>query len=447
MPPSPTTPSTLRLSFGDDLFLRRHRGVASPIVNQFVWLFDEPVDPARVVLLRDALTRGALARRADRVRLPGARDRWSSSSHAPDVVVQPAPLSPTETLSWTRAQGQAVLDPARGRGWQLAHADLVGGGAIVSLVVSHAVADGAAMVDAVERTADSRPAPSVPDRPSPGRALLGDLRDSAGQLAEVGRWAASRLVRRPGAAPPPAPTGAKAPEPARRTAPPGPWTMPLVVAELDTASVAAAIAAHDGGPTSWFVTAMAAISRASGRTPPTCSVPVALPVSTRTADDLRSNSTRIARVDVTPDEAVGRDLAAVRARCKAAYAELAEADPASAPIPLALIQMLPDAVIKHLPQPPAAAVLASHMGELSEAFCSAVGQTPRSVAAIAHHVDAHADAIRAMGGGLTAWACARGPVTTLSIAALDPDRVPDDATLERLVHDEFARWNVTATLW
>lgn len=444
----PPQPMPLRLSFGDDLFLRRHRGVASPIVNQFVWRFDEPVDAARVTLFRDALALGALARRADRVRIPAARDRWSQGSHTPDVIVQGGPLSPAETLSWVRAQGQVVLDPARGQGWQLALAAVAGGGAVVSLVVSHAVADGAAMLDAVERAASGTPAPLLPARSSLGRAVLGDVRDGAGQLAEVGRWTAGRLAQRRGRGPNPGagPSSDSRPEPARRT-PPGPWTTPLVVAELDTAAVAAAVAEHGGSPTSWFVAVTAALSQASGRIDPGSGVPVALPVSTRTADDLRANSTRIARVEVTPEQSAERDLAGVRASCKRAYAELAAAGPAAAPLPLALIQMLPDAAIRRLPQPPAAAVLASHLGELSDAFCSVVGTTPRSVAAIAHHVGGQADEIRALGGGLTAWACTRGEVTTLSIAALDPDRIPDDASLQRLVRAELARWGLEAALW
>ncbi|WP_211240039.1 hypothetical protein, partial [Promicromonospora kroppenstedtii] len=48
-------------------------------------------------------------------------------------------------------------------------------------------------------------------------------------------------------------------------------------------------------------------------------VPVALPVSTRDADDPRANSTKIARVTIPADVLAHRDLGWVRAAAKEAY--------------------------------------------------------------------------------------------------------------------------------
>lgn len=421
----------LRTSFGDDLFLRRHRGLGSPVVNQFAWWHDEPVPPDRVDALARALADGALGRRADRALVPGARDRWSRASAVP-VVRRGSGLAPGAVLDWLRAQAGATdLDPAAGPGWALGLADLTGGGSVLSLVVSHAVADGGAMLDAVRRAATGTDPLRAPERPGLAGALVGDLRDAGGQVRDVVRWWRERQP-----APPSSPTASPAPVRDR----PG-WRPPLVVVELATAGVGAAAETAGGSVNAWFVAWVAdVVGRVRATTAPSV---LALPVSTREPDDHRANATRIARVEVSPGE---RDLGVVRAACKAAYERLA-AGPGAEPVPLALVQMLPDLVVRRLPVPPSAAALASNLGAPGAGFDAPVGVPVRAAASIAHHPGADAAEMRAIGGGVAAWASTCGARTTLVVSGLDPDRLADDAALDDHVTAALAAWGLTGTRW
>lgn len=442
--------ATVRLTFGDDLFLRRHRGVGTPIVNQFVWRLDDVVPTTALVRLRDELARGALSRRADRPRVPGARGRWSRAPHAPPIDVEPTVLQECDVVDWLRANHTAPLHPGRGDSWRLASARLADGGSLLSLIVDHAVADGGAMVDAVERAASGRAPLTLPDRDGTWGTLRADLEDATRQVRAVVRWGAASALRRrgdttssEGSSPAPTPVGPSAPEG---------WVVPTVVAECRTADVEAAAARHGGTLNTWFVALSASLVVSAGITDEDEPVLVALPVTARGDDDPRANATRIARVAVDPGDLRRHDLAPLRAGCREAYAKLggrdtkddADADTGSL---LTLVQMLPDAVVRRLPVPTGPRVLASNLGTMSPAFSAPTGTPARSIAALAGHRVVDDAEIRALGGGMTAWACTCGDRTTVTVAALDPARVPDDATLRELVRSGLAAWHVEARLW
>lgn len=452
------SPLADRLEFADDMFLRRHRGLAGPVVTQCVWRLSTAYDAELLTAFADALGRGGLTRRAEPALVPGARGRWRPGvAPAPDLdrVVLPA----SEAMGWLECRAAAALDPFEGVSWRLAATNVDDGGALVSLVNTHACADGAAVIDAVQRAAAGAE-PVVPSDPAPAAAVLDDVVDVGRQMGAIGTWARDRLRRRPPAsrAARAAPAGPGAPaapgmpagiddaavpdEPAR---PPGDWRTPWVVAELDTESVLDAARAQGGTPTAWFVAATARIVAAAGRAAADGSVPVALPVSGRRRDDRRANSTRIARVELDAETLARRDLGRVRALCKEAYAALAEAPPP--PVPLALVQMLPDTVVRRLPQPPNARLLASNIGTLSETFVKAAGPHVRSVASGAHQVGVGAAEVAAAGAGMCAWALTAGDRTTFSIVGLDPERLADRAALAALVDAELASWGLEGSRW
>ncbi|KAA1376546.1 hypothetical protein [Aeromicrobium fastidiosum] len=446
--------SAVRLTFGDDLFMRRHRGLGSPVVNQFAWRFDERVAAEDLVRMRDALAHGALARRAHRALVPAARSRWSRVAEPPEIVRRDEPLDEHEVMPWLRWLGATRLDPSRGDSWRLIVADIADGGAVVSLLADHAVADGGAMLDAVERASAGRPPLAVPTRPRLAKALVADAHDAATQLGSVARWGAKGL--RPPAQPPKRPPGStdrdRSGGVARRPAgvPPSGWTPPTVVVECSTAQIAEAAARHGGSPNTWFVAVAAALASTSGIAVAGRPVRVALPVSARTPDDIRSNATRIAHVDVEAGVPVARDLTDVRTRCKQAYSALGAAVPAADGSLLTLVQMMPTVVVRRLPAPPAATVLASNLGAVSDAFCAPTGREgprARSIAALAGPRQVDRAELAALGGGLMAWTCAVGERTTLTVSALDPARVPDDATLLDAMTTVLSAWDVEARPW
>lgn len=496
----PNQASALRLQFADDMFLRRHDGEASPAVNQVLWRLDGPYDADRLRELAAGLAAGSLHRRVVRARVPGARHRWAPAGTLPVLDLQTAAVAESAVGTWAQAQADLPLDPAGGRSWRLAAADVVAGagagadgggsvvGGIVSLTCAHAVADGAALIDALVR-ASTRADPIVVPAPERGtRALLADAADAAAQAAAVARWAQARArqsargrrtppatLQIEAAQTPDAPLaepGAPLVEPVETPVPTSstngaaevsagstsgvsgvpadeggdPWRAPVLHVELPADRVAQVAAEHGGTPNTWFVAFLARLVHATGRFPGE-PVPVALPVSTRGEDDPRANSTKIARVTIPADVLATRDLGWVRAATKEAYTAVGRAEPGVSPVPLELVQMLPDSVVSKLPQPPVAAALASNLGTPPEGYTQAPGGAVRAVATLSHYQGATAAELRAAGGGLVAFCTTVGHATVLSVAGLDPDRVADAGALRDLVLAEADVWQIPAEPW
>lgn len=443
----PTSARPVRLEFADDLFARRHRGLGSPVVNQWVWRLEEPYDAERLRSLADGLARGGLSRRLHRALVPGARDVWTNAGEPPAIELSASVLPAQELLPWLRAHHLEPIDPHVGRTWRLAATDLDDGGAVVSLILAHAVGDGGSVIDSVSRAATGAPPLLLPPRAGSlvGR-VVEDVHDAAGQVATIARWVRARAeARRAGSA---APATKRAPSPMVAPSADEGWECPRLILELDTAELADVAARHGGSTNAWFVAVMARLLEAIGHVPADDGpVPVSLPMSDFQPGDTRSNSTRVTRVEVARETLRTRDLAAVKALCKDAYARLTSAGTGFVPVPLALIQMLPDPVIKRLPAPPSAACMASNLGTLPHDYLHAGGERVRSVAAMASYQQASADEVRALGGGLIAWLVGGGPRTTFQVIAAEPDRVPDQDALRRLVHDELAGWGLAAEEW
>ncbi|WP_433731286.1 hypothetical protein ACQP0C_05905 [Nocardia sp. CA-129566] len=144
---SPTV--TGRLSVVDEIFLRTHRGLGTPIALQGLWRTADRVDPALLRQVHAALRVGPLGRRVIRPRVPGARRSWRPNSRAYPLEFTKGTIAHEDLLTWADQQG-ADLDPEHGPGWRLSAAALDDGGSIVSLSCSHALADGRALVLAVD---------------------------------------------------------------------------------------------------------------------------------------------------------------------------------------------------------------------------------------------------------------------------------------------------------
>lgn len=444
------TPSAapVRLEFADDLFARRHRGLGSPIVNQWVWRLEQPYDPDRVRRLADGLAQGGLSRQLLRSRVPGARDIWINSVRAPDVELFTQTLPRAELTPWLEGRHGQLLDPHEGHTWRLSAINLDDGTGVMALLLAHAVGDGGSVLDSVSRAATAAQplrlptvAPSLPAR------IGADLRDAAGQFAAIGRWAKARSqARRSGTAAPGVrrtPPAAVAPRAGLED-----WRLPRITVEVDTDALERIATERGGSTNTWFVLAMARLLEAIGHVPADGGpVPVSLPISDFKPGDTRSNSTRITRVEVPRDVLATRDLAIVKALCKEAYAGISAAGAGFSPIPLALVQMLPDRLIKLLPTPPSAACMASNLGRLPRDYVGAGGDQVRSVMAMACYQEATVDEVRALGGGLIAWLADAGRRTTLTVIAAEPDRLGGLPELRDLVLGELDGWGLATEVW
>jgi len=446
MPARRAVPRPVRLEFADDMFARGHRGVGAPVVSQRVWRLTAPYDADRLRRVADGLARGRLSRRVERALLPGARDAWGPSDRPPVVALEHRPIPAAEVTDWLAARQRDHIDPHEGRSWRLSAVDTDDGGSVVTLCVAHAVADGSSIKDSLVTVATDAPPLALPEPPAGLERLRTEAADAAAQLRAIAGWARARVrARRSGTLP--TPTTAPAlpevtPNPAADS-----WTAPLMVAELDTAAVVETAARHGGSTNAWFVAVAAEILDAIGHAAPGAPIPVSVPISGFQPGDVRANSTRIARVEVPRDALTARDLAVVKVACKEAYTRVGSAGPGLSPIPLPLVQMLPDAVLRRLPQPPSAACLASNNGTLPEPFVHVMGERVRSVSTFGTYQSMTADQARAVGGGLLAWHADAGARSTLTLIPAEPDRVPDRAAFTRLVVELLGSWDLDAELW
>lgn len=174
-----------RLSVIDGIFLRTHQGMGTPIALQGLWRTSDPVDRARLDRLHDALRVGPLGRRVVRSGVPGARDRWQTSTRAHPLDTASAPLRAEEILPWADGRG-ADLDPRHGPGWRLSAAPLTDGGTVVALTCSHVLADARGLVIAVEQALGA-PAGNGPDLvPGAGPGPVPDRDNRPGGSAHQG---------------------------------------------------------------------------------------------------------------------------------------------------------------------------------------------------------------------------------------------------------------------
>ncbi|WP_245819998.1 hypothetical protein [Rhodococcoides yunnanense] len=444
-----------RIGFADHLFLRMHHGIGVPVFNQFLWWFDNAVSVDELELLQRNLTKGLLSRRVAAPLVPTARHRWTASSLALPLDVSPVAIAPDAVRHW--ADGRVVddIDPERGTGWQLSAASVDGGGMVVSLVCSHMLADGAAMVAAIRRANSDEPAVGADDLgtiPSVLGGIVDDLSDSLAQLVPIASWGSKKLAA--------ALTGRKAKVvPARGESPhrsdvevaSAPWTPPYVVVECPAEEWHSAAAEWGGTSNSLLIGILTAVSEASGRARPGDEIRWSLPVSERDLADTSANSTKIVPVVVPVTEADDRDLTRIRKASKTAFTEFAARQASgitTEAIPLPLIQMLPDAVVRRVPRPADGAEgLCSNLGVLPDDFTTIGATRARSVAARATFRGADADFARSLGGGSTAWASETDSTVTITVHGMDPDRMATDETMRGIVADVLQRWNISSRFW
>ena len=433
-----------------------HHGIGYPVFNQFLWWFDRSVPREDLENLRNNLSDGLLARRVVSSTVPIARDRWVSSAVSHSLDFHSQSIDEADISAWADGRLDPDIDPETGLGWRLAAAPVANGGTVVSLVASHMVADGGALIQAV-RAANNRSKQGWFASDEDGIAAIGsDLRDAAEQAWSVAGWlvntAAAALpiptrTEPDAVAPRSRPTRSQVPVDAMDSD----WVSPHVVAEVDAGAWTAAAERWGGTSNSLFIAVLTAASGNAGRASIGDKVQWSLPVSDRAAADTRSNATKIVKIEVPVTDASDRDLRTIRSISKAAFSAFAVRQAegqAPTGISQALVQMLPDAVVARVPQPrDGAEGLASNLGVLPEDFITVAGIRARAVSGRATFAGADAAFARSLDGGLTAWVCETGSSVTVTVHAMDPDRFADEDVLREHLAEAFARWELSARFW
>jgi len=167
------------VSFVDQAMHLAHAAGGQQATIQLLWRYHRPVDHNALHQFRNHLAHGLLARLIQPAILPFGRHHWVSAPQEDIALEVPEVPLATEMLhTWANAQIELPLDPSQGPGWTFTVQPLCDGSTLVSLVVSHCIADGGATAIAVRQAAlGERQAPAYPARAThhPGASLAHEL--------------------------------------------------------------------------------------------------------------------------------------------------------------------------------------------------------------------------------------------------------------------------------
>jgi hypothetical protein len=344
----PYRPVDNRLAYIDQASFLGLRALGHEPLCQCTWIYDRGIDIDGLRRFHRNLGHGLLGRRIERSPLPFARDRWVLSTGR-DIDFETMPRCRADVSAWADERAQLPVDPEWGPSWHLGVLPLLGGGAAVSLVASHTVADGLGILQAVTDAAEGRardlgyPAPGSRTR---GRAVLQDARQTAGAMPETARALAAtvRLVRRNRRDL--ASSVASAPRPRSRCRNDRVVAVPSVTAYLDVAEWDARARSLGGTSNSLFAGFASRLGANVGRLRDDGTATLSFPVSERTEDDLRANALTSVVVAVDPKQAA-TDLRDIRVEIKQALAGRRDR-PNELLGPLPLTPMVPKRVARRL---------------------------------------------------------------------------------------------------
>jgi len=150
------------LSFADQAIYLAHVSLGQHAVIQVLWRYLRPVDIDALTRFRDNLAHGHLARLIRPALLPFGRHQWASAPPPPPALTAAGPpLAPEAIQAWADAQVELPLDPVRGPAWLLTSQTFTDGSTVVSLVLSHCIADGLTTAIAVSEAARGERRPSI----------------------------------------------------------------------------------------------------------------------------------------------------------------------------------------------------------------------------------------------------------------------------------------------
>jgi hypothetical protein len=306
------------LDLFDQTVFDGERATGATNLLQVVWVYKHAIDIDGLRRFHGHLQQGRLSRRIERSPLPFGRHRWVSPDNGPELEIVSTPRPRDEFDAWLGAQAHTPLDAEHGPGWHLAVLPFTDGGAGVSLVISHCLADGVGLCEALADAASGRRDPVAWPAARARRlwqAVCEDGRQTVHDVPAIRRAvaAAAALARRGNEA-----------DTSDTPAPAVPTVEVDEVVSLPTATVFVdadewdSRAAALGGTANSLLAGLASrIALRAGRLSADGSVALTLPVSERTADDTRANA--ITNVDITVDaHGAALDLRDIRTTVKQA---------------------------------------------------------------------------------------------------------------------------------
>ena len=434
------------LDLFDQALFRFEEATGVTSMGQCVWVYNRAIDIDGLRRFHHHLQRGRLGRRIERSPLPFGRHRWVSPRDESELEIVATPRPREEFDAWLAEQAATRLDAEHGPGFHLAVLPFTDGGAGVSLVALHSLADGMAGCLAVVEAACGYDAdmhwPPAGSRRR-WQALREDARQTARDLPAIRRAAKSAVAAARGA------RAAQAGQAAPRALPAGPdrrVTIPTTTIFLDADEWDARAEAL-GGTSNALLAGMAArLAQRVGRVTADGSVTLAIPVSERTADDTRANA--VANVDVTVDPApAASDLRQIRAAIKQALIGRHEvSDEREALLPL--VPLLPKRIAKRcvgVATGNATGVVSSNLGAAPEAVNRPDGTDADYVSVTSIYPDMTTATMERVGGVLALLSArVRGQVF-VSVQAYQPGATNSEDALRQALSNTLDDFSLSAT--
>lgn len=361
------------LDFMDQASFLALRALGHAPSIQFTWTYFNGVDLEGLRRFHRNLCRGLLSRRIERSPLPFGRHRWVAWPGPDEFDIGGTAIPGTEITAWIDEQSKLPIDPEYGPPWRLAVQPLTDGGAVVTLVGSHTVADGVGMAlavaDAAKGITRDLGYPSVGLRSTP-RALREDLRRFYRDLPGMAHAARSSLrLLRDGADS----IGVTPKVVVDDGLVDTPVTLPSLSVHISVQQWDLKAAELGGTSTSLVMGFCARLGQRLGWVSPNGLVVLSIPVNERGEGDTRGNALTGVRVPVDPETVVS-DLGALRRGLKAALS-VRDQSRLKMVAPLPLTPLVPKAMVRRLEGAVGgeAVIGCSNIGELDPAVNRADG--------------------------------------------------------------------------
>ncbi|MEU1546675.1 hypothetical protein [Nocardia sp. NPDC005745] len=434
---------TYRLTDIDCVSARGHSALGGTLAIQAVWRYDRPVDMAALERFHEALRHGRLGRAVAPAMIPAAGDRWTTRTEFSPLEVAEAPIPPGDLEAWIAEQGHAELRTFGGPAWRLAATHLDNGGSAVSLLVSHTLADGQAFCAAVtDAVADKRLELAYrSDEFGRMRLLAGDLRDAARRARSLPSAAVLALrLAVTGRGGKTGPTDEDARD----------FRLPTVTTTVPAQLWHAAARSRGGTGTTLAVAMMASIATTIGRTDDEGRVRMMMPVSTRTADDLRANALTSIAFEVDTRDGEPADLAPLRAVMKEQLSAATAGGPDVPPlVPVAVA--LPRgryAALARQAATDAISTVCSSLGKLDSEILRIDGRPASAMMlGLVNQSLNSPTVVTERGGNLYVALVETGETITLRVMGFHPPTLLDAERLTELVRAALAEYELSATFW
>lgn len=430
------------IDLADQAMFLGERATGATGLLQCAWVYHRTIDLDGLRTFHRHLQQGRLRRSIERSPLPFGRHRWVSPQHF-SAIEMAAARPRAEFDAWLAEQAHTPLDAEHGPPWHLAVLPFTEGGAGVSLVLSHCLADGLglceALADAASGRDDSIRWPAARSRRR-SRVLRADIRQTARDLPASGRavGAVARLAWRE--------RGTATPSSAGRPVKDEPIAMPMTTVFLDGDEWDARQQAIGGTSNALFAAVAARLAQRVGRVAADGSLVLAMPVNERIPGDTRANA--VTNADITvPRVPPATDLREIRATIKEALIRHNEI-PNERWALMPLVPFLPKRLVKKLVGVAAgtpSTVVTSNVGAIDPSVTRADG-TPADCFAIMSLFPGVTTSMMNSTGGRLALASGRvhGRLF-ISVLAYQPDRLNSNDVLRQDVLSTLREFALTGT--